>query len=165
MRGNKQPHRPGQIGQFWLSRRRNSRVWYRYMVRPGTRQTRRASLGVTDFAAAGIALAEWITKNVATRRAQPADLTLARVFARYQERHGRHVIGAEAQRVSLAMMLRAVPEAITVAAFTLDAQHEAVRALQTRGYAAGTIKRSLGAAKAAVNWPWNNGELERPYPS
>ena len=40
-------------------------------------------------------------------------------------------------------MLRAVPEAITVAAFTLDAQHEAVRALQTRGYAAGQIKRSL----------------------
>ena len=164
MRGNKQPHRLGQIGQFWLSRRRNSRVWYRTWFDPGTRQTRRASLGTADFAAAGIALAEWITKNVATRRAQPADLTLARVFARYQERHGRHVIGAEAQRVSLAMMLRAVPEAITVAAFTLDAQHEAVRALQTRGYAAGTIKRSLGAAKAAVNWAWNNGELERPIP-
>ena len=69
---------------------------------PGTRQTRRASLGTADFAAAGIALAEWITKNVATRRAQRADLTLARVFARYQERHGRHVIGAKAQRVSLA---------------------------------------------------------------
>ena len=33
---------------------------------PRTRQTCRASLGVVDFAAAGIALARWITNNGAT---------------------------------------------------------------------------------------------------
>ena len=35
---------------------------------------------------------------------QPNEITLARVFVRYYERHGKHIIGAEAQRVSLAMM-------------------------------------------------------------
>jgi integrase len=62
------------------------------------------------------------------------------------------------------MILNAVPEGMTVGAFTRDAQHEAVRTLQAQGYVAGTIKRGFGAAKAAVNWAWNNGELERHIP-
>jgi integrase len=164
MRRKQQPTRPGQIGDYWLSRRPNSPVWCRTWFDAVTRQTCRASLGTDDLAEAGITLARWITLNVATSRAEPTDITLARVFARYHERHGKHVVGAEAQRVSLAMMLQTVPEGITVASFTLNVQHEAVRALQARCYAAGTIKRGLGAAKAAVNWAWNNGELERPIP-
>ena len=164
MRRREQPTRPGQIGNYWLSRRPNSPVWCRTWFDTDTRQTCRASLGTDDLAAAGIALAQWITNNVATERAAPNGVTLGRVFARYHERHGRHRIGAAAQRVSLAMILRAVPEGMTVGGFTLDAQHELVRTLQAQSYAAGTIKRGLGAAKAAVNWAWNNGELDHPVP-
>jgi integrase len=161
----KQPSsRLGQIGEYWLSRRPNSPVWCRTWFDPSTRQTCRTSLGTRDFAAAGIALAQWVTSNVATTWASAEDFTLGRAFARYQERQGRHTIGADAQRVSLAMILKAVPEGMTISAFTLDAQHELVRELQARGYAAGTIKRGLGAAKAAINWAWNNGELDRPIP-
>lgn len=32
------------------------------------------------------------------------------------------------------------------------------------GYAPGTIKRVLSAGKAAVQWAWKNGKLERPIP-
>jgi integrase len=164
MHRNQQRDRPGQIATYWLSQRPNSPIWCRTWFDAKTRQTCRASLGTRDLATAGIALAQWITNNVATDHAAPGDVTLARVFARYHERHGQHQIGADAQRVSLAMILKAVPEGMTVGAFTLDAQHEVTRELHSRGYAAGTIKRGLGAAKAAVNWAWNNGELERPIP-
>jgi hypothetical protein len=139
-------------------------MWCRTWFDPKTGQTCRASLGIDDFAAAGIALAQWIAANVGTDRASPRDISVGRVFARYQQRHGQHVIGADAQRVSLAMILKAVPEGLTVGGFTLDVQNELVRALLRNGYAAGTVKRGLGAAKAAVNWAWNNGELERPIP-
>jgi integrase len=61
-------------------------------------------------------------------------------------------------------MLKFVPEGITVAELTLDVQNEAVRAMQAAEYGAGTIKRAFGAAKAAVNSAWSNGELERPVP-
>jgi integrase len=62
------------------------------------------------------------------------------------------------------MILKVVPEGLTVGGFTLHAQQAAVRRLKAKGYAAGTIKRALGAAKAAVNWAWNNGEIDRPIP-
>jgi integrase len=157
-------HRPGQLAGYWISKRPGSAMWCRTWFDAATRQTCRASLGTDDLAAAEHALAEWITRNVATDRADPRDITLARVFVRYQQRHGQHLVGAGSQRISLAMMLRHLPEGITVGELTLDAQHAAVRAMEAAGYGAGTIKRALGAAKAAVNWVWNNGELARPVP-
>jgi integrase len=163
-RKQQRPTRPGHIGNYWLSQRSNSPVWCRTWFDPNTRQTRRASLGTDDLAAAGVALAKWVTTNIGTDRTASHQITLARIFSRYYERRGKHVVGAEAQRVSLAMVLRTVPEGITVASFTLDRQHEVARMLQAQGYALGTIKRALSASRAAVNWAWNNGELERPVP-
>ena len=40
----------------------------------------------------------------------------------------------------------------------------ATRRMTTDGYQRGTIKRVLGTVKAAVQWAWKNGELERPIP-
>jgi integrase len=139
-------------------------VWHRTWFDAAIRQTRRASLGTDDVSVAERELAEWITRHVATDHAEPGALTLGRVFVRYYERHGRHVIGAAQLRSSLALVPATIPEGLTVGELTLDRQAEAARALRARGYADGTIKRAFGAAKAAVNWAWNNGELERPVP-
>jgi integrase len=156
--------RPHALAGYWLRQRPNSAAWCRTWFDATTRQTRRSSLGTDDLAEAEQRLAEWIARNVATDRAEPKDITLARIFVRYQERHGQHLVGAGSQRISLAMMLRFLPPGMTVAELTLDAQHEAARAMTAAGYGAGTIKRGFGAAKAAVNWAWQNGELERPVP-
>lgn len=98
--------RPGQLAGYWLSKRPGSPMWHRTWRDSATRQTRRASLGAGDLAAAERALAEWITQEVATSRADPRDVTLGRVFARYHHQHGKHTVGAGSQRISLAMILR-----------------------------------------------------------
>ena len=154
----------GQIGDYWPSRRPGSAQWCRTWFDPDARQTRRASLGTDDFAEACVALAAWVTQHIPGRHEDARDTTLARVFVRYQQQHGRHIVGADAQRRSLAVVLRHIPEGMAVAEFTLDAQRQAVLAMQRGNYGAGTIKRAIGAAKAAVNWAWNNGELDRPIP-
>jgi len=160
---SRQQHQ-GQLAGYWISKRPNSAQWCRTWFDPDSRQTRRASLGTDDLAAAEIALAEWITRNVATQRAEPCDVTVARVFTRYHQQHGQHLIGAASQRASLAMMLQHLPEGITVGELKLDAQADVVRAMKAAGYGDGTVKRAMGAAKAAVNWAWRNGELDRPIP-
>ena len=86
------------------------------------------------------------------------------VFARYYEKHGKHTTGASVQRRNLFLALERMQEGATVAEFTLDAQNGLARRMQADGYQPGTIKRVLGAAKAAVQWAWKNGELERPIP-
>ena len=156
--------RSGQFGRFWLTQRPGSKIWHRTWYDQNERQTRRASLGTSDFATAEQALAVWITKKVPTRLADPDDVLLAKVFVRYFENHGRWLVGAAAQRLSLAMVLKAVEVGSSVGNFSLDVQNAVVRQLEADGYAAGTIKRALGAAKAATNWAWKNGELDRPIP-
>ena len=156
-------HASSLAGQ-WLSKRPGSNMWCRTWFDPATRQTRRTSLGTDDLAEAEREFAGWIAANVASNHSSGTDITLARVFVRYHQQHGRHAIGAGSQRVSLALILRTVPEGITVTEFTLDIQNQVVRTLAADRYAPGTIKRAFGAARAAVNWAWNNGEIDRPIP-
>ncbi len=156
--------RPGQVGDFWLSQRPNSSVWCRTWFDGASRQTCRASLGTDDLAAARLALARWVTLYGHRAAQQPRDVLILDVFARYMEKHGRHTVGAGVQRRNLFIAGERMREGATVAEFTLDAQHTLTRRMAADGYKPGTIKRVLGATKAAVQWAWKNGELERPIP-
>ena len=89
---------------------------------------------------------------------------LATVCARYQDKQGQHVRSAGIQRRNLTIILEALSPGMTVGEFTLERQMEVVRKLRGQGYADGTIKRAMGAVKAAVNFAWKNGELDRPVP-
>ena len=160
----KRTDRPGQIGDYWLSQRPNSPVWCRTWFDVASRQTSRASLGTDDLAAARITLAKWVTLHGHRAAQQPRDVLMGDVFARYYEKHGQHTAGAGVQRRNLFVALERMQEGITVAEFTLDAQHTLTRRMEADGYQPGTIKRVMGAAKAAVQWAWKNGELERPIP-
>src|SRR4051794_12896079 len=97
--------RPGEIGGYWLSRRPNSPVWCRTWFDRRTGQTCRASLGIDDFERAKIALARWVVENADLPSSEPKAVSLATVFQRYYEHHGRHVIGAGIQRRNLYLAL------------------------------------------------------------
>jgi len=153
-----------EIGRYYLSRRPNSDSWCATWFDPATRQTRRESLGTSDFGDAQIALAKWVTINGDRDREQVHDAALGEIFMRYYHKHGQHVRSASSMRRNLFLVLDALPPDISVAGLTLDRQHEAVRKLKAQGLAAGTIKRAMGGAKAAINFAWKNGELDRPIP-
>ena len=156
--------RPFELGEYWLSKRPNSPQWCRTWFDAETRQTRRASLGTDDLEAAKATLAEWYTLHGRRDREEPRSVVLATVCARYQDKQGQHVRSAGIQRRNLTIILEALPPGITVGEFTLERQMEVVRKLRGQGYADGTIKRAMGAVKAAVNFAWKNGELDRPVP-
>lgn len=156
--------RSGQVGDYWLSKRPNSRFWCRTWFDDASRQTCRTSLRTDDLAAARIALARWVTLHGHRAAQQPRDVLMGDVFARYMEKHGRHTTGAGVQRRNLFLALERMQEGLAVSEFTLDAQHALTRRMEADGYQRGTIKRVLGATKAAVQWAWKKGELERPIP-
>jgi integrase len=62
------------------------------------------------------------------------------------------------------MILKHVPPGITAAEFTPAMQRETMRKMQAAGYAYGTCKRAMGAAKAALRWACKEGHLDRPVP-
>ena len=135
----------------FLSRRRIRDRWCASWYDPAKRQTRRESLGTSEFKAAQIELAKFVTIKAERRREHPADAMLDDVFVRYYEKHARHIRSAPETRHYLALLLETLPD-VSVADLTQERQSEAVRKLRAAGYAAGTIKRAIGVAKAAVNF-------------
>ena len=156
--------RIGQIGDYWLSQRPNSTAWCRTWFDGTSRQTRRASLGTDDLEAACIALARWVTLHGHRAAQKPSETLMGDVFARYMEKHGQHTVGAGVQRRNLFLALERMQEGLTFSEFTLDAQFALTRRMEADGYQPGTVKRVVGAVKAAVQWAWKNGELEQPIP-
>lgn len=156
--------RPDKIGDYWLSKRAGSSMWYRTWFDERKRQTCRASLGTDNFETARLKLAEWVTLH-GRRGTQEARMALlADVFVRYQQQHARHTRGANVQKRNLVLILERLPPGIAVAELTLERQQQVVTRMKDEGYAAGTIKRAWAIAKAAVGWAWRNGELDRPMP-
>lgn len=93
--------RLGQIGRYWLSRRRNSAAWCRTWFDAATRQTCRASLGTEDLDEAKLALAAWITSSIQPDQSRPEDAPLETYLVRYLERHAKYLPSAEPARYGL----------------------------------------------------------------
>lgn len=84
----KQPeHRSGQIGQYWPSKKPGrdgaDDAWCRTWYEPRTRQTRRVSLGTTDFQEASLQLAARVVENERPRHAAPDRVLIETVLLNY----------------------------------------------------------------------------------
>ena len=154
---------PGQIGEYWLSKRRGSDNWCRTWYDSATRQTRRASLGTENFREAQLKLAEWVTKNATFQEQNAEELHLEAVLVRYYENHARYIRSAETTRNALRKWSDYFAEA-TISDLTLDAQESFIRSLHSRGYSDSYIQRIITAGKAALNRAYQNGEIKTiPY--
>ena len=150
--------RLGQIGRYWLSRRRNSAAWCRTWFDASTRQTCRASLGTDDLDEAKLALAAWITANAQPTRARPEVAPLETYLVRYLERHAKYLPSAEPARYGLARWSEFFAGAL-VSEITSQRQREFVDSLRSEGLSDGYIRRILAVGQAALNRAYREGEI------
>jgi integrase len=158
--------RPGQIGDYWLSKRPGSEQWCRTWYDDGTRQTKRASLGTSDFQQAKVALAEWFVKHGRIANQQPQDVPVEQVFVRFWHRHGKALASAEMVNIALGFWSEFFAGK-TVSELTPQAQREFAAWLRTGGdrlRSDGYIKRILGVGAAALSSAYKEGEIAAvPY--
>jgi len=148
----------GQIGGYWLSRRRNSAAWCRTWFDPSTRQTCRTSLGTDDLDEAKLALAAWITANAKPERTQPQDAPLETYLVRYLEQHAKYLPSAEPTRHGLVKWSEFFAGAL-VSEITPQRQREFVASLRSKGLSDGYIRRILSVGQAALNRAHREGEI------
>ena len=162
-----------QIGEYWLSQRSNSPKWYVTYYARESRQTCRETLGTSDLEEAKLLLAQWVTVKGERRNVATSDARVEDIFIRYFEHRRTRIQGASQQRRALYRFLDACGGPTTVADLTLRRQEAIIERLKAtevivsgehRRLSGGTIQRTLAACKAAINWAWKNGELERPIP-
>jgi hypothetical protein len=90
-----------QLGDYWLSQRPGSANWYATYFDKRSRQTKRISLGTSDFQQPQLKLAELVTKKAELKNVSPVEMPLATVLIRYWDRHGAKVASHETQRFAL----------------------------------------------------------------
>lgn len=154
--------RPGQIGEYWISKRPGSDQWCRTWYDTSTRQTKRASLGTDDFQASKLKLWEWFAKHGRIQGQQARDTALELVLVRYYEKHAIALPSAEMVKVSLGYWSDFFGGA-TVSEITPGRQREFMawlKAKRTKPLSDGYIKRILTDGKSALNHAYREGELD-----
>ena len=155
--------RRGQLGDFWLSQRPNSRQWCRTWFDPATRQTRRSSLGTNDFERAQELLAQWFVANRTVRDEQPGHADLAAVMLRHYELHANSLRSHATVRKTLGYWTEYF-EGATVADLTPQRIQAFAGELFAAGLSSGYVRRILADGKSALNTAWKRQEVARvPY--
>jgi len=150
-------------GGHWLSQRSGSDNWCRTWFDKHTRQTKRASLGTTDFRQAELKLAEWIVNNQVLRKERPQEILVETVLLRYYEGHAKNIRSAEASRFAMAKWSTFFAEQV-VSDINPTSIDGFIDSLRSQGCSEGYIGRILGVGKAALNRAYKLGEIASvPY--
>ena len=154
----KNQDRLGEVGGYWLSKRRGSEAWCRTWFDRATRQTCRASLGTEDLDEAKLALAAWVMANGRIERERPDAVFAETCFVRYYEQHAKQLASGEQARYGLRLWSEYFPGAL-VSELTLEKQRLFVASLRDKGLSDGYIRRVLAVGKAALNRAQREGEI------
>ena len=149
------PHKLGQIGSYWLSKKPGrdgaGDTWCRTWYDPRSRQTRRVSLGTTDFQAAGIVLANWVVEyDKAGGETRSDKVLIERVLIDYWVEHAQKLVSAATAWNGLAYW-QEFWQGRTVAEITPYEQKQFRKWLTHKGMDAGGIDRVLADGRAALN--------------
>jgi integrase len=152
-----------QIGEYWLSKREGSQRWCATWFDEKARQTRRTSLGTSNFEEARIRLAEWAVTRTRLQKELPQEILLSTLFARYYAKYGKRLSSADVTLRALNMWVDYYQSA-TVADLTVERQEDFLDWMAAKSYTPGYIRRTISAGKAALNYAYKRQEIASvPY--
>lgn len=155
MRKRSNGPKPGQVGNYWLSKKpgRDGRgdAWCRTWYDSRTRQTRRVSLGTRDFQEASLQLATWVVGNdKAGGETRQDKVLIEQVLLNYWFEHAQKLPSASTAWNGLAYW-QEYWRGGTVAHITPHAQKQFRKWLAAKGMDEGGIDRVLSDGRAALN--------------
>jgi hypothetical protein len=153
MRKQRSQH-PGQIGEYWLSKKPDrgdvDDVWCRTWYDSRTRQTCRVSLGTSDFQAAQLQLAAWVIANQRPKNAGPDQVLIETVLLTYWNDHAQHLPSSKTQWLGLSYW-QEFWTGKTVSELTPREQERFRKWLAKRGTGPSGIDRIMSVGRAALN--------------
>lgn len=154
-----------QLGDYWLSKQSRSDAWCRTWFDPKARQTKRVSLRTSDFEQAKQILTDWFVLQHSKPKEEAIEKSLAEVFARFYEQHGKSLKSASDVNRTLNYWL----EFHTVATVAEAASQQRQLAFREwlrseKKLSQSSVRRALLVGKSALNWAWKQGEMAHvPY--
>ncbi len=156
--------RPGQIGEYWPSKRpgyeSDGESWHRTWYDAEARQTRRVSLGEADFGRACDALLDWFVKNKRPVKAAREDILIDEVLAWYWEEHAKHLASAASEKRFIDAWLRFWAGRSVSEITRLEQVAFRADLVKGRNIGVASIDRMLATGRAAILHAVNLERLE-----
>lgn len=156
-----------RLGDYWLSQRGGSPAWYRTHYDEKARQTRRISLGTTDFEKAKVILDEWYMgqRMKLAQNLSSDDVTLKEVFKEYLENHAVKLRSYGSVVILLRYWQEFYGEGATVGDVRSVIKQEQFReVLFKKGLAVNSLNRCLEAGRAAINRAYKRNVIkDKPH--
>lgn len=145
-------HKPGQVGDYWLSERPHSPYWHRTWYDPGRQQTRYESLGVRDFDEAHELLIRWVAQNGRTwEETDPKVVKLMDVLEWYYTSHASKLSVGGSVKIALGYWGSFFGEKAVVADVKRARIDEFTDRLRKAGKSEGYIGTILVHGRSALN--------------
>ncbi len=156
MRVRSRTPKPGQVGNYWLSKRPGRKgpddAWYRTWYDQRSRQTCRVSIGTADFQEASRTLATWVIENDKNSGDASRDkVRIQTVLLNYWFEHAKKLPSASTAWNGLAYWQEFWGTKSTVADITPQKQRQFRNFLSKKGINEGGIDRILADGRAALN--------------
>ncbi len=146
--------KPGQVGNYWLSKKPGrdgpADAWCRTWYDKRTRQTSRVSLGTAEFYEASLLLADWVLTNVGDEKTRPDQVLIVTVLNTYWEEHAKKLPSMRTAWSGLRYWMYFWDDA-TVSEITPKEQTRFRKWLAAKDIAEGGIDRILSDGRAALN--------------
>ena len=151
-----------QVGEYWLGQRSGSPAWYRCWFDASARQTRKASLGTTDFEQAKQLLTKWFIFNNTKNEEEKQDATIAEVLMFYWEKHGKNMRSSKAIKIALRHWLDFFEDISIEELQKYQLQEKFQQFLLQKGMKAVSADKVIKIGKAAFNMSWKHNIISHP---
>jgi integrase len=148
-----------QLGEWWLTQRKDSRAYYAVRFNRAKASNERRSLGTTELSVAQERLTELYLKTRKVHDEKPEEASLADVLRRYWENHASTTRSADSNRFCLDVWVEYWEDSPVSALKDITKQEAFHKALRNREFSPAGIMRVINIGKAALNRAYARGEL------
>jgi len=153
-----------QIGEFWLSRRKDSPVWYASFYDKTAKRSRRISLCTEDFSIAKEKLLALYLQKEKPHQQAESSLTLAQVLLDYYNGHAVNLASGPSIKICCGYWSEFFDEETVLDATKIQRLEAFTQWLQEKGHSTAYMQRIMGVGKAALNRAFKRGYIEHvPY--
>lgn len=149
-----------RLGRYFLGKQSRSPAWCRCYYDPVTRQTKRHSLGTTDFEEAKLRLHDWYLLNHRPGENPHAPpITVAACLARYWEHHAKKQTSAARTKINIEHWLDFFGDRPVTDLLDQSLQLQFHQKLLDGGLKPSSVQRIVTSGAAAVNFAHKRGDL------
>ena len=149
-----------QIGEFWLSRRKDSPIWYASFYDKKAKRSRRISLCTEDFSTAKEKLLALYLQKEQPDEPASNDITLAQILLGYYNGHAKNIPSGPSIKICCAFWSEFFGEETVAEATKIQRLEAFTQWLEDKGHSTAYMQRTMGVGKAALNRAFKRGFIE-----